>query len=195
MQSSKGILSGVFKDGIIFRAKGRKRRNEFTSSFVAVASTSCAFKIACRDISTSYPSKLHAITGILDSTTMLPMLITSPYTGSSRSMFTAAQFPYFIFFFFLFLFTFLLRTLIRDRNERNTKDDLEGCVQFSLRLIFLRLLLIHLPSTTIKGSRVTWRDNNDSTSSSVIAGFLATPRHAIRFFLFLYLPLFISAHT
>lgn len=127
---------------------------------------------------------------------MLPMLITSPYTGSSRSMLTAAQFPYFIFFFFfLFLFTFLLRTLIRDRNERNTKDDLEGCVQFSLRLIFLRLLLIHLPSTTIKGSRVTWRDNNDSTSSSVIAGFLATPRHAIRFFLFLYLPLFISAHT
>lgn len=68
--------------------------------------TSCAFKIACRDISTSYPSKLHAITGILDSTTMLPMLITSPYTASSHSMLTL-QLPYFFFpFFFSFSFSY-----------------------------------------------------------------------------------------
>ena len=84
--------------------KGRKRRNEFILGFHRDA-TSCAFKIACRDISTSYPSKLHAITGILDSTTMLPMLITSPYTASSHSMLTLQ--PPFFFFSFFFSFSFL----------------------------------------------------------------------------------------
>lgn len=143
-----------------FLSKGKKekrereRRNEFTSGFIAMPPrSSCPFKIACRDISTSYPSKLHAITGILDSTTMLPMLITSPYTASSSlDGYKTAQFPYF----FLFFSFFYLSIRIRDRTRETRRMISKGCVQFSRRLIFsLPAVLIHLPSTTMKGSGVT----------------------------------------
>lgn len=150
-----------------FLSKGKKekrereRRNEFTSGFIAMPPrSSCPFKIACRDISTSYPSKLHAITGILDSTTMLPMLITSPYTASS----SLDGYNYSVSLFFFFFSFFYLSIRIKDRTRETRRMISKGCVQFSRRLIFsLPAVLIHLPSTTMKGSGVTWRDNNDST--------------------------------
>lgn len=144
------------KDGIIFWAKEKKRRERERggTSFIAMPPrSSCPFKIACRDISTSYPSKLHAITGILDSTTMLPMLITSPYTASSSLDGYKFPCPVSLFFFFSF---FYLSIRIRDRTRETRRMISKGCVQFSRRLIFsLPAVLIHLPSTTMKGSGVT----------------------------------------
>lgn len=51
------------------RKKKKKKKKRVYLGSHRDAPECCPFKIACRDISTSYPSKLHAITGILDSTT------------------------------------------------------------------------------------------------------------------------------